>query len=246
MKKLFVIFLLLIVSPAFATSQDSLFVRTTREGDVVVQPYAALCTIHAYNVGRTQNPEAGEADARAEMEQVVALKTTLITKEMKKQYDFLETTMRRLETQLQKAVLVSKIEAAGGAPSSSSGSGGGGGGSYNSSRGVGGAEDCRSRGATKEVMICIQKNVGLASAALSKSPSGNIKYQLDEDVKTFLLYSKLTGEAGAAVTKEINTKCANMNVNRADLQNCINIMNVGIVRNLEQIENENRPRGINF
>ena len=91
-----------------------------------IHPNFALCSVHAYNIGLDRNPtDAGDIEL---MNEVVRLKATVIAQQMRQQYDFLEATIRRLETQLQRGVLTARLEAAGGAPSGTGGGGAGGGG----------------------------------------------------------------------------------------------------------------------
>ncbi|MDR2412883.1 MAG: hypothetical protein LBD50_01580 [Rickettsiales bacterium] len=78
----------------------------------------ALCSTHVYNIGASQNPESLEV--RQTMNEVVALKTTIMTQQIKKQYDALETTVKRLKTQLEKAILTASMEAAGASKEESS------------------------------------------------------------------------------------------------------------------------------
>lgn len=76
-----------------------------------INPALALCSVHAYNIGHITNPQ-NSADKQL-MNEVVALKTTVMTQQMKKQFDYLEVTIRRFKTQLEKAILMAKLEAAG-------------------------------------------------------------------------------------------------------------------------------------
>ena len=75
-----------------------------------INPQVALCTVHAYNIGEGENPNYS---LRSEMQEVIALKTTIITQQMYKQYEYLEAMIRRLKTQLEKATLTAALQAAG-------------------------------------------------------------------------------------------------------------------------------------
>lgn len=70
----------------------------------------ALCSTHAYNVNLKQNPTGS---AKEEMNKIIAMKTTVITQQMYKQYEQMESMLRRLKTQLEKAVLTTNLQAAG-------------------------------------------------------------------------------------------------------------------------------------
>ncbi len=79
----------------------------------------ALCSTHAYNIGETENPTGADKEL---MRDVIAMKTTLITQQMYRQYEQMESMLRRLKTQLEKAVLTTGLEAKGASSSSSSSS----------------------------------------------------------------------------------------------------------------------------
>lgn len=99
----------------------------------VFNPAFALCSTHAHNVafkadGLPANPT--NAEDIAYMNEVIALKSTVIAQQLKEQYDALNAIIKRFKTQLEKAVLTSKIEVLTG-NSASGNSGGGASGSYN-------------------------------------------------------------------------------------------------------------------
>lgn len=84
------------------------------ENDAIVAELA-LCSTHAYNIGATKNPSGADKEL---MRDVIAMKTTLITQQMYRQYEQMESMLRRLKTQLEKAVLTTKLNAAGAVTSS--------------------------------------------------------------------------------------------------------------------------------
>lgn len=75
-----------------------------------ISPELALCSVHAYNIGEVQNPTGAN---RQLMKDVIALKTTVITQQMNKQYEYMDLMIRRFKTQLEKAVLTTKLQASG-------------------------------------------------------------------------------------------------------------------------------------
>jgi hypothetical protein len=121
----------------------------------------ALCSVHAYNIGATQNPD-NYAD-RQTMNEVVALKTTIITQQMKKQYDYLETTIKRFKTQLEKAILTAKLEAAGA-------------GTGDADKGKSGnvklGESCMGKNRT-DTVYCLRQNYAKMQAAVAAREFGN-------------------------------------------------------------------------
>lgn len=83
----------------------------SEDNDMIGAPFV-LCSTHAYNIGMTENPNASEREL---MREVVGLKTTFFTQQMYKQYEQMELMVRRLKTQLEKAVLRDKLQVASGA-----------------------------------------------------------------------------------------------------------------------------------
>lgn len=81
------------------------------EGNDYITAELALCSTHAYNINLTQNPK--DASGKQLMDNVIAMKTTVITQQLYKQYQQLESMLARFKTQLEKAVLTSTMEAAG-------------------------------------------------------------------------------------------------------------------------------------
>lgn len=118
MKKLKNIFYSLLVAlvvcvPAYADNGCE-----NDDNDAIVAELA-LCSTHAYNIGETKNPSGADKEL---MRDVIAMKTTLITQQMYRQYEQMESMLRRLKTQLEKAVLTTGLEAKGASSSSSSSS----------------------------------------------------------------------------------------------------------------------------
>ena len=120
-----------------------------------INPELALCTTHTYNIGLATNPET-DADKQL-MRDVVALKATVITQQMYKQYEYLDATIRRLKTQLEKAVLTTKLQAAGAESESSSSSGGTGFKDRNIY--MAGVSNCNNKLTNLQVFECLNENL---------------------------------------------------------------------------------------
>lgn len=75
-----------------------------------IAPELALCSAHAYNIGLSENPSGADKQL---MKEIIALKTTVIAQQMNKQYEYMDSMIRRFKTQLEKAVLTTKMQAAG-------------------------------------------------------------------------------------------------------------------------------------
>lgn len=86
------------------------FGSCAQESNNAINPAFGLCSIHAYNIGMTENPDPAEREL---MQKVIGLKTTFITQQMYKNYEQMESMLNRFKTQLEKAVLRAKLQAAG-------------------------------------------------------------------------------------------------------------------------------------
>ena len=125
------------------------------ESNDAIAPEFALCSTHAYNIGETTNPGA---ENRALMKDIIAMKTTVVTQQMYKQYEQMESMLRRFKTQLEKAVTMSKFEMAG-ADSEKSSSSSGGYASNNSRIHIAGAQDCSRIYNDADTLKCYQTNI---------------------------------------------------------------------------------------
>lgn len=129
------------------------------DNDAIVAELA-LCSTHAYNIGKTENPTGADKEL---MRDVIAMKTTLITQQMYRQYEQMESMLRRLKTQLEKAVLTTGLEAKGASSSSSSSSS-----SFKSDdRNIHmyGAKNCNEELLPADVMKCLNTNMNTISNA---------------------------------------------------------------------------------
>ena len=215
-----------------------------------ITPELALCSTHVYNIGKTTNQDS--ASAKQAMRDVVALKSTIMMQQMYKQYQYLDATLSRLKTQLEREILTSKLEAAG-ATSSSSGSSGG---AISGNNGVVGAENCMTAGLTEDVMNCLSRNLERIASAINGSDIGAAKRQIETDLMALQMYDKLektdkctVTENNKQVTKQLSAslckttqECQNAakTNNRQTMTECVNLMRVCITQNIEQLQNQNR------
>ncbi len=135
----------------------------------------ALCTTHAYNSGLDENSD--DQNEMQENKEIIALKATLMTQEMNKQFNFLESTMGRFKTQLEKAILTAQMEAAGAADEESSGG-------YSST--LTGIMECGRRILVEDKTDCLMNNyeaVGYATNYGEKTSTA-AKKQLATDYET--------------------------------------------------------------
>ena len=227
---------LVMAVPAFAATRDN---GCGDPDNVYINPELALCSVHAYNIGRTNNPNSSSADSQI-MRDVVALKTTVMMQQMYKQYSFLEATINRIKTQLKREILTTQAEVAGAPSGSSSGASS----SVGGNNGVSGAENCRTAGSTADVMSCLSRNVDRIATAISNSDIGAARRQIDTDLETLKLYDNLEKtENDKSMSQPLATaytKCNSANTNRQKMLECVDYMRVCITRNIEYLQNQNR------
>lgn len=219
----------LVVTDGFCASNGC-----DNENNSYINPEIALCSTHVYNIGKTENPT--DENLRQVMRDVVALKTTLITQQLNKQYDFLDATVKRLKTQLEKAVLTAKFEAAGASPSET--------GNSTSSKGqnkyIAGAKDCNLEATNDDVIDCLRYNFNLINE-MSKNGTSlttDLRKQLAYDCKiaSFVPVSDKTKDTDKTkdptviIAEESEcTKPENIN-SREKFQDCLTKLNA-VTRN---------------
>lgn len=227
-----------------------------------ILPQYAMCTTHVYNIGATKNSSV--AAEKQEMKDVIALKTTIMTQQMKAQYDYLDATMRRLKTQLEKAILTTKLQAAGAATTS--------GGTASSAYGdtgdkniyLAGTNNCGNMDTTTGVFTCLRRNYDTIynSSNGGTNITTELRKQLANDVGVVVSNSsistgltantKSTTESGLPYVK-VDDQIANCSVvkevqGRKVFQECLSRLNIQIrlasdnLNARQQQQNQNNPR----
>lgn len=156
------------------------------DNDAIVAELA-LCSTHAYNIGEIENPTGADKEL---MRDVIAMKTTLITQQMYRQYEQMESMLRRLKTQLEKAVLTTGLEAKGASSSSSSSSGGSSFKSDDRNIHMAGVKNCLNYYQDSEILKCYEDNLNMIvnMSGNGDSVSSELKKQLVQD------FCKLSGQ----------------------------------------------------
>lgn len=154
------------------------------DNDAIVAELA-LCSTHVYNIGKTENQTGADKEL---MRDVIAMKTTLITQQMYKQYEQMESMLRRLKTQLEKAVLTTGLKAKGASDSGGTSDSD----SFKSNdRNIHlyGAKNCNEELLPADVLKCLNTNMNTISNATGNASEVSLEAakQLAEDFK--LLYS---------------------------------------------------------
>jgi len=145
-----------------------------------INPIYAICDTHVYNIGDDKNTTTN----RDSVHEMIGLKTTVISQQMYKQYEYLAATLRRLKTHLEKAVFQTTLEASGAKKDDDSGSS-----SWSTSRAdkeegiyISGAANCYN-GDTDTMLNCLQSNLN-AITGVMKSQRKNACMQLVETATT--------------------------------------------------------------
>ena len=149
-----------------------------------INPIYAICDTHMYNIGETENTT--DSSLRDNMKEIVALKTTVISQQMYKQYEYLSATIRRIKTQLEKAVTTANLAAAG-AKSDGSGSAVGGlagGKSQSSDKSLflQGAVNCSMKFEFDDFVNCENSNINLINSYADSADRKDACRQLQTDV----------------------------------------------------------------
>ena len=149
------------------------------DNDAIVAELA-LCSTHAYNIGATENPNGADKEL---MRDVIAMKTTLITQQMYRQYEQMESMLRRLKTQLEKAVLTTGLEAKGASPSGSSLPGGSSFKSDDRNIHMAGVKNCLNYYQDSEILKCYEDNLNMIvnMSGNGDNVSSELKKQLVQD-----------------------------------------------------------------
>lgn len=215
------------------------------EYNLYINPDLALCSTHVYNIGKTENDSA----TRQLMQDVVALKTTLITQQMYSQYEILETTVKRLRTQLQKEVLLAKLKSASAAANGGSYNDSSNGNSASNDRNVvlAGAQNCASLYIDPaDVLNCEITNLNLVLSSVS-SNRGDAARQLEKDLAVIDRIIKEKDSSDKYVGVSIVTSDCDNFVKRnskkeQDITDCIYAIRTSIGAKLRTLNNSNNQQ----
>lgn len=232
--------------PAYAAIDNT---GCDNEYNLYINPDLALCSTHVYNIGLTKNDSA----TRQLMQDVVALKTTLITQQMYSQYEILETTVKRLRTQLQKEVLLARLKSASAAAN---------GGSYNdSSNGshssnndkyivLANAENCLDiSGGTIPGLNCLIRNLDKVVSAVNSGNVGDARKQLQKDLETATMYNVTVQVVNTTTNKPESTlvstgieECKNLSAKRDVVSTCARKLRIAVNNKLEELNRSNNQQ----
>ena len=213
-----------------------------------INPIFAICDTHPFNSGNGVNfnqqessSSTSETDTRGDMNRIIGMKITVVSQQMYKQYEYLNATLRRLKTQLQKAVLTSNLEAAG--AKSESGS------SYSSVNNedktihLAGAENCSNKTSSDSAYSCLQTNISLVISSVSSN-----KKKACDQLRSTLDSAKTWGiDSESKDGKVYDTQdCKNVyakNCEKTSITTCAQTLNAKVVQAKEKKTNQQRYGG---
>lgn len=196
-------------------------------------PAFGLCSTHSHNIGamddKTNLPvNPTKSEETAQMNDVIALKSTVIAQQLKEQYDALNAVIKRFKTQLEKAVLTSKIEVlTGNTASGNSGGGASASGSYNNN-GLANAEDCYAVTDQANVYDCFTRNLAKISQAVDNDLTGARK-QLKNDIDIMIAYG-INSDSG---------KCDNSLSSKNNIKTCVQNLQVKVRQAKTKFDQDN-------
>lgn len=198
-----------------------------------INPIYAICDAHQYNAGI---PAGDKLDSNkiAEMKEIIGLKITVISQQMYKQYEYLNATLRRLKTQLEKATLTATLEAAGAKSEDGSSSGGllgGRSGSDDTTIHLAGANNCSNLMDFDSAYACLQNNVAL----IKNNVSTNTKkacLQLQETVKSAnaILSADNKSWSGCKSYSSPNTYKSCIDLTKDNIRACADEINFNVMK----------------
>lgn len=211
-----------------------------------INPIYAICDAHQYNANAGAETTL-DSNKIAEIKEIIGLKTTVISQQMYKQYEYLNATLRRLKTQLEKATLTAKLEAAGAKTEDGSSSGGLlGGNSNNDDKTIhlAGAENCANKMSSDAVYSCLQSNISLIISS-AKSNTKNACKQLAEAInvaKAWEIYGN-SGKIGEYSSgKDCSELTDSQRCNKNNVATCAQMLNVQVIKKKEQKSNQQQYR----
>ena len=182
-----------------------------------INPSLVLCPVHAYNSNLDNNPESTEETEQ--MKKIIAMKTTVMTQQMKKQYDFLESTLKRFKIQLEKSILLNNMQANGAITEESS------------NKNIVGVEKCRLTSNINYAMMCLENNLGKAEDLVNNGKIQQAKRILEQDKQTFI---GLCNSFDNDITENYRKKCSSNN--KQNIEECITLIRSNLIKINRQIE----------
>ena len=229
-----------------------------------INPVFAICDTHPFNIDVSadgwregeKNETYGDKvttynDKQSDMNRIIGLKVTVVSQQMYKQYEYLNATLRRLKTQLQKAVLTSNLEAAGAKSETGSSSGGLVGGKSDTDKEIvlAGAENCWNSSSPKNAYACIQNNLNVIKSNISTNRTNAAK-QLTKTVAVAEQWEvdvcAKKNDKGVCIGTDNceNYRSGKYSSNKDDITKCANALSIAVARKIaDEDKDSNRYSG---
>lgn len=200
------------------------------EESAYVSPAYAICDVHVYNAGITTNGDLKTSKDKAEVEEYIKLKTTVIAQQMYKQYTMLESMITRLKMLLEKATLKASLQVAGGSSSSDDDS--------DSSNTVS-FENCGIKSDALDVVNCLRANYAKYDEFVEKGRRVTyVRQAMEKDCKALEIWLEKIGRCA------LNTNC-NFKTgmkDKAGMEACYAELATGINELSKKIKEEDRDK----
>lgn len=159
----------------FAANTTGVDCYTLTQDVAYVDPVFALCDTHMWNAGFKDNDEIKKSEDREKMNEIIALKTTVIAQQMYKQYASLEQIIKQLKVMLEKEVLKASVQVAGGTSSDD-----------DTSTDKVEFENCGIRTDETELINCLRANLAKYEPFVTKGNKRNdVRKAMTRDAKLF-------------------------------------------------------------
>ncbi len=189
-----------------------------------VSPTLAMCDVHAWNAGFKDNTAMNSSSENQELaKQTLGLKATVITQQMYKIYSTLDSMIRQVKILLEKEVLKSNLQVAGGSAGDSDG------GSADKVE----FENCN-KGEDSAVLSCLNRNVAKYEPFVSKGNRRN-----DVLKAMFRDQEVLNRYASDDPNKKVVSSCSEK-MDKNTMGTCYNDIIAGINKLSKKIQKESR------
>ena len=224
------VMLMLVVMPCFADN------GCENDDNDMISAEFALCSTHAYNIGKVENPESGDREL---MRDVIAMKTEIVTQQMYRHYQQMESMLKRFKTQLKKAVLSADLQAAGAKKDDDDND------TYVSKDMnifIAGIQDCNSMMDSLKRAECFNTNyqtIYNTSGNGSTPSASGVKKQLAKDFE--IVCAELLTECAKPKVDEKDIECSESNNlgKKANFQACLNKHRTNINKLYENARDQN-------
>ena len=192
-----------------------------------IDPVFALCDTHAWNAGIEKNDSITTSEEREKMNEIIALKTTVIAQQMYKQYATLEQMIKQLKVMLEKEVLKASVQVAGDTSSDTD------------TTDKVEFENCNGKGDDTMVLNCLRSNLVKYEPFVTKGNTrNNVVKQMNKDMTVLDIYVDSNKDG-----KGFNANACPTSMSKSVMSTCYTELQKGIRQLNNQIQNKNKSGG---